>query len=206
MIWHDICGKTIQMIKSMITHDNMTMKDFFVFCKNAKEIAEKYDINNDNNLRDFFRNNFDCEYGYSHKFYVVEEDKLHTVDELIYDAIMELNLHGYKTRFSCQGDNKGTHAYISFDKQLTYEQREELLYLTTFMLKKGLVVRIDRGWDNPDNGMVIRWEKNNISGTYYDNPLVGQWDKLINALMYEAVCQFLEKERRIRETVNKFKR
>lgn len=178
---------------TMVNHDDMTMETFFIFCKNAKEISEKYGIDDDIKLRDFLKTNFKDEYGYSHHFYVVEDKQnLYTIDELIYDTIMLLNQCGYKTRFSCQGNKKGTHAYISFDEQLTMEQKEDIFILTSLMLKKGLVVVVDRGWES--NRMVIRWEKSCIAGTYYDNPFVGQWDKLINALMHEAVYEFVNRK------------
>lgn len=182
-----------------INHNNITINAFYKFCKNAKEILDKYDIKTDAQLGDFMRNenNFKNEYGYSHPFFVVEKNnEIFTVDELIYPTIKLLNLFGFKTKFSCQGSNspKGEEGYISFDESLTLEDRQTLYSLPFYMMKLGLIVYVDEGWMNPNERPIIRFRFSNVAGRYprqFYEDSQGNRDKLTNILVYDATTLFL---------------
>lgn len=182
-----------------INHNNITINAFYTFCKNAKEILDKYDIKTDTQLGDFMRNenNFKNEYGYSHPFFVVEENnEIFTVDELIYPTIKLLNSFGFKTKFSCQGEYKvrGTDGYIAFDETLTSEDRQTLYSLPFYMMKLGLIVCVDENWMNPNEKPVIRFAYSPIAGRYPKQfHEENQWnrEKLTNMLVYDATILFL---------------
>lgn len=182
-----------------INHDNITIHAFYTFCKNAKEILDKHNIKTDIQLLDFFKNenNFKDEFGYTHPFFVVEENnEIFTVDELIYPTIKLLNSFGFKTKFSCQGEYKvrGTDGYIAFDETLTSEDRQTLYSLPFYMMKLGLIVCVDENWMNPNEKPVIRFAYSPIAGRYPKQfHEENQWnrEKLTNMLVYDATILFL---------------
>lgn len=186
-----------------INHDNITIHAFYTFCKNAKEILDKYNIKTDIQLKDFMKNenNFKGEYGYSHPFFVVEENnEIFTVDVLIYPTIKLLNSFGFKTNFSCQGEynSKGEAGYISFDETLTPENRQTLYSLPFYIMKLGLIVCVDEGWMNPNERPIIRFRYSNIVGRYPKQfHEENQWNKnkLTNMLVYDATILFLSEIR-----------
>ena len=186
-----------------INHNNITILTFYKFCKNAKEILDKYNIETDIQLRDFMKNenNFKDEYGYSHPFFVVEENnEIFTVDELIYPTIKLLNSFGFKTNFSCQGEynSKGETGYVSFDETLTPEDRQTLYSLPFYMMKLGLIVCVDEGWMNPNERPIIRFRFSNIVGRYpkqFHEDSQGNKNKLTNMLVYDATILFLSEIR-----------
>lgn len=193
-----------------INHDTITLQKFFTCCSNAEEIKEKYNISTDDELRLFFKENFEDEYGYDHKFYIVEENgKLYTVDELIYPTIKKLNEKGYKTKFSCQGNKHGDNGYIAFDTSLSIKQRQMVQYFACILLTFGLKTSIDCGFFNLKKKPVIRFSICKCSSTYPDSWWMDtggyKHNVLLNNIVYYATIFAFGNSSQMAEAIEKLK-